>query len=344
MDDLFHHVLAVLHDPAYREANAGALRMEWPRNPLPGWPDGDAAGAAEALSESAARGRKLGQLLDSDTPVPGVTEGALRPEAAAIAVPATTDDRNMAGDDFALTAGWGHFGSGDAVMPGQGRVVQRAYTPEERATLAGATPILGETTYDIYLNKRAYWRNVPAGVWTYKLGGYQVLKKWLSYRERTILRRPLKPDEVQHFAETARRIAAILLLRPTRTPRSAGPRAQPPARRPRNSGWHPANHQFVTPAKAGVQGDGRPRPANWNPTNHQHHCRGDSRIALGWGAANPRRPATTPPRHSRESGNPGGGVRGSPPTLARAEMHEIRPSATRINAHPRAYQPEQQSA
>ena len=137
--------------------------------------------------------------------------GHLRPEAAAIAVPATTDDRNMAGDDFALTAGWGHFGSGDAVMPGQGRIVQRAYTPEERAALAGATPTLGETTYDIYLNKRAYWRNVPAGVWTYKLGGYQVLKKWLSYRERTILRRPLKPDEVQHFAETARRIAGILL-------------------------------------------------------------------------------------------------------------------------------------
>ena len=212
VEDLFHHVLATLHDPAYRQANAGALRMEWPRIPLPGWPDGDAAGAAEALAESAARGRKLAQLLDPDTPVPGVTEGALRPEAAAIAVPATTDGRNMAGDDFALTAGWGHFGSGDAVMPGQGRIVQRAYTPEERAALAGATPILGETTYDIYLNKRAYWRNVPAGVWTYKLGGYQVLKKWLSYRERTILRRPLKPDEVQHFAETARRIAGILLL------------------------------------------------------------------------------------------------------------------------------------
>ena len=84
--------------------------------------------------------------------------------------------------------------------------------------LAGATPILGETTYDIYLNARAYWRNVPAGVWTYKLGGYQVLKKWLSYRERTILRRPLKPDEVQHFAETARRIAAILLETHQKTP------------------------------------------------------------------------------------------------------------------------------
>ena len=212
VEDLFHHVLATLHDPAYRQANAGALRMGWPRIPLPGWPDGDAAGAADALAESAARGRKLAQLLDPDTPVAGVTEGALRPEAAAIAVPATNDGRNMAGDDFAVTAGWGHFGSGEAVMPGQGRIVQRAYTPEERAALAGAAPTLGETTYDIYLNARAYWRNVPAGVWTYKLGGYQVLKKWLSYRERTILRRPLKPDEVQHFAETARRIAGTLLL------------------------------------------------------------------------------------------------------------------------------------
>ena len=79
MEDLFHHVLAVLHDPAYREANAGALRMEWPRIPLPGWPDGDQQGAAEDLAASAARGRELAALLDSDTPVPGVTTGALRP-------------------------------------------------------------------------------------------------------------------------------------------------------------------------------------------------------------------------------------------------------------------------
>ena len=80
VEDLFHHVLAVLHDPAYRETNAGALRMEWPRIPLPGWPDGDADGAADELSASAARGRELAALLDSETPVPGVTEGALRPD------------------------------------------------------------------------------------------------------------------------------------------------------------------------------------------------------------------------------------------------------------------------
>ena len=101
VEDLFHYVLAVLHDPAYRTANAGALRMEWPRIPLPGWPDGEAEGAAEALAESALRGRELAALLDPDTSVPGVTQAPLRPETAAIAVPATVGGRNMADDDFA---------------------------------------------------------------------------------------------------------------------------------------------------------------------------------------------------------------------------------------------------
>ena len=103
VEDLFHHVLATLHDPAYRAANAGALRMEWTRIPLPGWPDGGADGVAEALAASAAQGRALAQLLDPDTPVPGITTGALRPEVAVIAVPTTTggaqhDRRGFRGD------------------------------------------------------------------------------------------------------------------------------------------------------------------------------------------------------------------------------------------------------
>ena len=56
---------------------------------------------------------------------------------------------------------------------------------------------------------RSHGRNI---VWNYKLGGYQVLKKWLSYREHKILNRPLNLEEVQHFTNTARRIAAILGL------------------------------------------------------------------------------------------------------------------------------------
>ena len=212
VEDLFHHAIATLHDPAYRTVNAGALRMEWPRIPMPGWPDGVADGAADALAESAARGRQLTALLDSDTPVAGVTTGLLRPELAAIAVPMTTNGGNMAGDDFAVSAGWGHFGTGEAVMPGQGRIVERDYTDVERTALTDAIPTLGDTTFDVYLNERAYWRNVPAVVWNYQLGGYQVLKKWLSYRESKVLDRPLLPEEVQHFTDTARRIGAILEL------------------------------------------------------------------------------------------------------------------------------------
>ena len=60
------------------------------------------------------------------------------------------------------------------------------------------------------LKDNAYWRNVPVAVRRYKLGGYQVLKKWLSYRERSVLRRVLLPEEVQHFTDAARRIGAIL--------------------------------------------------------------------------------------------------------------------------------------
>ena len=212
LEDLFYHALGVLHDPAYREANAGALRMEWPRIPLPGWPDGETPGAADDLRASAARGRELAALLDPETPVVGVTAGTPRPELATIAVPSTADGRNMSGGDFALTVGWGHFGTGDAVMPGQGRAVERAYTADEGEVLGDAAGVLGDATVDVYLNDNARWSNVPAAVWNYKLGGYQVLKKWLSYRESKVLGRSLLPEEVQHFTDTARRIAAILAM------------------------------------------------------------------------------------------------------------------------------------
>jgi len=51
-------------------------------------------------------------------------------------------------------------------------------------------------------------------VWDYTIGGYQVIKKWLSYREREQLGRALTPDEAREVMNIARRIAAILLLEP----------------------------------------------------------------------------------------------------------------------------------
>ena len=110
-------------------------------------------------------------------------------------------------------------------MPGKGKMDQRAYTLDKLAAIrSGASALgsteeqviscLGETTRDIFLNKSAYWRNVPASVWEYTIGGYHVIKKWLSYREHALFGRVLTTDEARKVTHMARRIAAIMLLSP----------------------------------------------------------------------------------------------------------------------------------
>jgi Type ISP C-terminal specificity domain/N-6 DNA Methylase len=197
--DPFFHALAVMHSTAYCAANEGALRQDWPRIPLPAQLD--------VLRTSAQLGREIAVLLDTETPVPGVTSGTPRPELKAIASVARLDGQPLAAADFALTAGWGSAGQGGVTMPGKGRVDNRAALAEEAA---GG---FGTATHDVYLNAQACWRHVPPDVWSYTLGGYQVLKKWLSYREQTLLGRALTLDEVKTFTAIARRIAALLSLR-----------------------------------------------------------------------------------------------------------------------------------
>jgi len=132
---------------------------------------------------------------------------------------------SLAAGDLAVTAGWGHAGKGGVTMPGKGKAEERDCTAEELAAIeAGAAELglsreqavecLGKTTFDVYLNGVAYWRNVPARVWDYTIGGYQVMKKWLSYRERELLGRPLTLDEAHYVTEMARRLAALVLLEP----------------------------------------------------------------------------------------------------------------------------------
>ena len=111
-------------------------------------------------------------------------------------------------------------------MPGKGKLIERDYSPEEREAIeegAGSIGLsieeilvhLGERTCDVYLNDVAYWKNIPARIWDYTIGGYQVIKKWLSYREHKLLGRPLTTDEAREIMNIARRIASILLLEPS---------------------------------------------------------------------------------------------------------------------------------
>lgn len=66
----------------------------------------------------------------------------------------------------------------------------------------------------MYLNRSVYWGCVPVRAWRYSLGGYQVIKKWLSYRERQVLGRDLRVEEVRHVRDMVRRIVELLLLAP----------------------------------------------------------------------------------------------------------------------------------
>jgi hypothetical protein len=215
---MWMHALAIGYSPAYLTENADGIREDWPRIPLPG--------SKDLLVGSAGLGRTVASLLDTENEVAGVTAGDIRPELKVVAVPSRAGGGGLDPNaDLDVTAGWGHAGKDGVTMPGKGKAIQREYTWEERRSIedgaAGAGlsaeqafDHLGETTFDIHLNEVAYWKNVPAKVWDYTIGGYQVIKKWLSYREKKLLGRPLTADEVREVQNMAHRIAAILLLEP----------------------------------------------------------------------------------------------------------------------------------
>jgi hypothetical protein len=186
---LWFHALAIGYSPAYLEENADGLKRDWPRIPLPR--------SRQALEASAELGRRVAALLEVEIAVAGVTAGEIDGAWRGVAELATGDGRPIdpSSDDLAVTAGWGHAGKNGVTMPGKGRIVSR-----------------GAAAVDIYLNERVYWRNVPTEVWDYTIGGYQVLKKWLSYREKALLGRALSVEEARHFTNSARRIAALARL------------------------------------------------------------------------------------------------------------------------------------
>jgi SAM-dependent methyltransferase len=210
---LFDHILATLNAPSYEVGYIDALRIDWPRIPFPG--------ELEVFTSSAELGATLSNLLDAEIDVDGVTRGSLLAGLSAVATPR--------GKSFAVTAGWGYSQRREngtrLIMPGGGRTTVRGWTEAERNALSQIAArhdlvletllgLIGAQAVDVHINGDAKWEGVPAKVWDYTLGGYQVLKKWLSYREAEVLGRALTGEEAMHFAKTARRITEILCMGP----------------------------------------------------------------------------------------------------------------------------------
>jgi hypothetical protein len=208
------HALAVGYSPAYLTENADGIRRDWPRIPMPN--------DRKLLQASAALGEQIAALLDTEADVPGVTGGKIGPLFRMIGIVSKVGRGEL---DLAVTAGWGHAGKGAVTMPGRGKITDRAYDEEEVKAIEAeaavrklpskdALRLLGAKTRDVYLNGAACWRNIPVNVWEYRIGGYQVIKKWLSYREEELLGRALTPEEAREVTSMARRIAGLILLQP----------------------------------------------------------------------------------------------------------------------------------
>lgn len=189
-DDLFHHVVAML-----------AARRDTSRFPLPE--------DRSKVRMSALLGYRVARLYTNDDSI------IARPhdqELRSIGIPTRIgkEARMLRGSVLLVDDLW---------REGE-RVEARAYADDELLSLgehAAATgmstdemlALIGRETCDVYLNEKAYWKNVPRAVW--EEGS---LRAWLRDRCGGDLERPLGRDEAMHFASAARRIAALLVLQP----------------------------------------------------------------------------------------------------------------------------------
>lgn len=193
--DLLRVALATLHAPAYQREHASALSADWAHLPIP-----KAESLLKALIE---KGRVVARLLDANVSASESVNAVLGAKrAAALGSMRRDDGGQVTQEDLKVTITyWGG---------GKGRWAPRPYVTQDY-------PLdqLGERTGDLYINAHVFFGNLPEAVWTYQLGGYPVLKKWLGYRQAN--RRngmPLSDDEWRWFRVMIQRISALIAMGP----------------------------------------------------------------------------------------------------------------------------------
>jgi predicted helicase len=74
---------------------------------------------------------------------------------------------------------------------------------------------VSEVTYNselqrVYINKQSYFTDIPQHIWEFKIGGYQVLDKWLKDRKNA--NRVLSDDEIIHYQKIVVALTETLRL------------------------------------------------------------------------------------------------------------------------------------
>lgn len=216
-DAPWYHTLAICSAPAWLAQNRAPILGGWPRIPLPT--------NLPHLEASATLGRRVAMLLDGEQPVPGVADGTVEAPFGVVGRLSRDGGGTLSPAELTVSAGWGRGGHGAPVMPGAGRTTSRdTYNHGEMESLVSAALRLEEDVdalitrlgppIDVWLNQVAYLKAVPTAVWDFTIGGYQVLKKWLSYRDHEVTGRPLTVAEAREATSIVRRLTALILIQP----------------------------------------------------------------------------------------------------------------------------------
>ena len=189
--ELFRLVMAFLYSPGFQEEHQGALAEGWASIPIPK--------SRKLHSRTARLGSDLVTLLDPESEPDSVLTRLLgKQRLKTLGVLRKGDGTAIQDSDLVVQISY--FGGG------RGRWIARDFRPDEHPH-----ETWGAQTGDLFIQEGVCFDNVPERVWSFEIGGYPVLKKWLGYRQAS--RRngaPLSIEERRHFRSMIQRIAAVL--------------------------------------------------------------------------------------------------------------------------------------
>ncbi len=216
---LWYYMLAVLFTPSYILENADALRRDWPRIPIPFWKRPHKQGTTRSSMEFfVSQGRRIAELLSMKR-----LESGEWPVLGGVAMLADDAGWPITHGEWPLSKTWSVKSKINAVRPGKGETRTRHYTPKEEDELATALrnyridwrtvrEAFGSKTVDVLLCDDIWWKNIPEAVWEFEIGGYKVLRKWLSYRGANVFGREMSVEDSVVFSDIAKRLTILVLM------------------------------------------------------------------------------------------------------------------------------------
>jgi len=182
-EDVFSYMYAVFHAPTYRARYAEFLKIDFPRLPL--------TSDVELFRALCGLGQRLVALhlmeSFSKTVVPSFPiKGNNVVEKVEYQNPSSSSSSSIVGTGLA------------PVLPTDAPVLHTN----------APIPSTEQTEGRVYINKTQYFGGVPADVWAFHVGGYQVCHKWLKDRKGRVL----SYLDVQHYGRVVGALAETIVL------------------------------------------------------------------------------------------------------------------------------------